>query len=203
MNSEEGMSMAKMAVTVLLVVLVIGAVIAIVFAAYSWFNSGTDNLAQRVNGIQSSQMSQFDDTQVTGSDVLSALKNFRDSDVAVYITNTKIDSGKDFATLSSNGGKAANYCALIDGSADSNSSASGGANQVMAGEVTVANGKCTCKSFALESDGLTIKRNTNFSPTTATSNKECYVKQSAKWYAKLVYSEDTDDVAGVWFIQMK
>ena len=38
MNSEEGISLAKMAVAVLLVVLVIGAVVAIVYAASSWFN---------------------------------------------------------------------------------------------------------------------------------------------------------------------
>lgn len=199
MNSEEGMSMAKMAVTVLLVVLVIGAVIAIVFAAYSWFNKGTDNLSQRVNGIQSSQMSQYDDTQVTGSDVLSALKNFRDSDVAVFISNTKtttydkVNSDGDFDVR--------NYCALVGDA--KNSGSENGANEKMTVKIKNAKGKITCPAFVLEDDNITIKRNTNFSPTTATSNSDCYVKQSAKWYAKLVYSEATDDVAGVLFVQMK
>ena len=49
MNSDEGISLAKMAVAVLLVVLVIGAVVAIVYKAYSWFNSGADKLGDQFN----------------------------------------------------------------------------------------------------------------------------------------------------------
>lgn len=202
MNSEEGMSMAKMAVTVLLVVLVIGAVIAIVFAAYSWFNQGTDNLSQRVNGIQSSQMSQYDDTQVTGSDVLSALKNFRDSDIAVFVSNTKTTS---YADVNTDGKEfeVRNYCALVGDAKNENTKGTGGANEVMTVKIKNEKGKMKCAAFQLEDDDITIIRNTNFSPTTATSNDLCFVKQSAKWYSKLVYSEATDDVAGILFVQMK
>ena len=75
MNSEEGVSLAKMAVTVLLVVLVIGAVVAIVYKAYSWFNSGSDKLGDQVTSIGSSSYSQYDDVMVKGTDVLSALSH--------------------------------------------------------------------------------------------------------------------------------
>ena len=62
MNSEEGVSLAKMAVTVLLVVLVIGAVVAIVYAAYSWFSSGTDKLGAQVISIDKSFNTGFSST---------------------------------------------------------------------------------------------------------------------------------------------
>ena len=85
MNSDEGISLAKMAVAVLLVVLVIGAVVAIVYKAYSWFNSGADKLGDQVNSIDSSSYSTYDDSQVSGTDVLTALKTYRDSDIAIVI----------------------------------------------------------------------------------------------------------------------
>ena len=87
MNSEEGTSLAKMAVTVLLVVLVIGAVVGVVYMAYSWYTSGSDKLGDQVNSLDSSAYSQFDDKQCTGTDVLTALKTYRDSDVAIFIDN--------------------------------------------------------------------------------------------------------------------
>ena len=90
MNSEEGMSMAKMAVTVLLVILVIGAVVGIVYMAYSWFNSGTDKLSDTVTSIDKSSFSNYDDAQVTGSEVLSALRNYRESDICIAIVNSKV-----------------------------------------------------------------------------------------------------------------
>ena len=87
MNSEEGTSLAKMAVSVLLVVLVIGAVVTVVYMAYSWFTSGSEKLGDQVNSLDSSAYSQYDDTQITGTDVLTALKTCRDSDVAIVIDN--------------------------------------------------------------------------------------------------------------------
>ena len=69
MNSDEGISLAKMAVAVLLVVLVIGAVVAIVYKAYSWFNSGADKLGDQVNSIDSSSYSTYDDSQVSGTEI--------------------------------------------------------------------------------------------------------------------------------------
>ena len=93
MNSEEGTSLAKMAVTVLLVVLVIGAVVGVVYMAYSWYTSGTDKLGDQVNSLDSSAYSQFDDKQCTGTDVRTALKTYRDSDVAIFIDNGKCGAG--------------------------------------------------------------------------------------------------------------
>ena len=114
MNSEEGTSLAKMAVTVLLVVLVIGAVVGVVYMAYSWFTSGTEKLGDQVNSLDSSAYSQYDDKQCTGTDVLTALKTYRDSDVAIFIDNGKCGAGYALDATSAN---VKNYCALAVGAA--------------------------------------------------------------------------------------
>lgn len=199
MNSEEGTSMAKMAVTVLLVVLVIAAVVSLVYAAYSWFGSGTDKLTDTVTSIDKSAYSQYDDSQVSGTDVLSALKNYRESDIAIFVSN-KGNGGYDaYSNGSGNMSSmtACNYCALITGvSANSNN------NYVTSGQLTCVDGVFYCDDFQYDSTGIATIHNTNFSPTTTTSNSEAYVKQSAKWYAKLVYSTTTEDIAGILFMQM-
>lgn len=205
MNSEEGMSMAKMAVTVLLVVLVIAAVVALVYAAYSWFGSGTDKLTDTVTSIDKSSYSQYDDTQVSGSDVLSALKSYRESDIAIFISN-KSNGGYTTYAAGSGAITACNYCALVrNGSSDDPISTNANGNYLCNKKELLEisdDGRIICADFAYDSTGISTVRNTNFSPTTTNSNSEAYVKQSAKWYARLVYSSTTDDIAGIIFMQM-
>lgn len=213
MNSEEATSMAKMAVTVLLVVLVIGAVVSLVYAAYNWFSSGTDRLADTVTSIDKSQYSQFDDKQVSGSNVLSALKQYRDSNVCVFI-DARGDgdaaggdwTGKRLVSVNSSltGWKVDNYCALT-------SEAAGGTEGAAAADTVpqaILYGKDDGtvwfdKGLAIDTtDNVTIKRNTNFSPTTNQGKKANYVKQTAKFYAKLVYDNSTGEIAGIVFEQL-
>lgn len=201
MNSEEGMSMAKMAVTVLLVVLVIGAVVAIVYAAYSWFGSGTDKLADNVTSISDSAMSQYDDKVLSGSDVLSALKNFRNSDMCIMVSNLNNQKG----TFQSDPDKADKtacyaYCALPSQLADK----AGQETQLKyaAGPGSIGE-QFLIDGFAYkDGSAIDIERNTNFSPTTTKGNANCFVKQNADWYANLLYDSTTGDVAGVVFRQM-
>ena len=116
MNSEEGLSLAKMAVAVLLVVLVIGAVVAVVYAAYSWFNSGTSKLGDQVTSIDKSAYSQYDDTQVSGTDVLSALKAYRESEIGIFIENKNNQAAGFVAAPAANAtATTMNYCALAGG----------------------------------------------------------------------------------------
>lgn len=190
MNSEEGVSLAKMAVTVLLVVLVIGAVVAIVYAAYSWFSSGSDKLGNQVTSIDKSSYSQYDDSQVSGTDVLSALKTYRESDIAIFVCNSAKGGYSTSSTVKVN-----DYCALITG-------AKLNASKNYEVSLTQDSGRFTCADYSYDEDGITPLRNTNFSPTTTTANTDAFVKQSAKWYANLVYSETTGDVAGILFRQM-
>ena len=198
MNSEEGMSMAKMAVMILLAVLVIGAVVGLVFMAYSWFSSGNDKLTDTVTSIDKASYSQFDDKQVSGTDVISALSTYRESDIAIFVSN-KSNGGYDVYAAGSGAIKACNYCALVSNNG-SEPTADNNNNYVYS--LTQADGKITCSDFAYDASGIATIRNTNFSPTTTNSNSNAYVKQSAKWYSKLVYSETTDDVAGILFMQM-
>lgn len=189
MNSEEGMSMAKMAVTVLLVVLVIGAVVALVYAAYSWFSGGSDKLADTVTSIDKSSFSQYDDAQVSGTGVLSALKSYRESDIAIFICNTKC--GGYTATPANTECYA--YCALPkDWTA--------GTKKPLTYNTT--NSRFEFESFQYDGSGVNITKNTNFSPTTTAGSAETYVKQSANWYANLVYDSSTDEIAGIVFRQM-
>lgn len=196
MNSEEGMSLAKMAVTVLLVVLVIGAVVAIVYTAYSWFNSGTDKLSDQVNSIDASAYSQYDDAQVSGTDVLTALKTYRDSDIAILICNSALGgrtmtNGKDNYTMTAG---CYNYCGLVKG-ASPDDKFTGCTYNTTSGQWEVEEMNWN------DTTGLT-NRNTNFSPTTAKNNTEQYVKQGGQFYANLVYDKSTGEVCGILFRQM-
>lgn len=192
MNSEEGMSMAKMAVTVLVVVLVISAVVALVYAAYSWFSSGSDKLGDTVTSIDKSSFSQYDDAQVQGVDVLSALKSYRESDIAIFISNTKC-GGYTAQPVSTD---AYAYCALPSGW-------QGGTKKQLSYSNENTRFEFEGFQYTDPDNPVTIQKNTNFSPTTTAGSTETYVKQSATWYANLVYDSSTDEIAGIIFRQMK
>ena len=198
MNSEEGMSMAKMAVTVLLVILVIGAVVGIVYMAYSWFNSGTDKLSDTVTSIDKSSFSNYDDAQVTGSEVLSALRNYRESDICIAIRNSNGDKGYKATNGTIN--TCPVYIALPKPHDTNNNHSTA---DIQWGEVNKSIGEAYyINEFAFANDNISVQKNTNFSPTTTTSDAECYVKQSAKWYANLIYNKATGEIAGILFRQM-
>ena len=201
MNSEEGTSLAKMAVTVLLVVLVIGAVVGVVYMAYSWFTSGTDKLGDQVNSLDSSAYSQFDDKQCTGTDVLTALKTYRDSDVAIFIDNGKCGAGYDITATTAT---VKNYCALAVGA-----TVDSGTNTY---DISLNNqeGKWYIGTSPNKADiefdntaGM-AKRNTNFSPTQTKGDayNEAYVSQKANFYSNLVYDSE-GEVCGIMFRRMK
>lgn len=203
MNAEEGTSLAKMGVTVLLVVLVIGAIVALVYKAYSWFNSGSDKLGDQVNSITSSSYSQFDDVQVTGTDVLTALKQYRDADIAIAIANKNNNGDFYNPSTPAKPDEAYVYCALPDGSAAA--TAFTGINYYEADDTSTGMpGKFTISSIAQTSgnDQGKVLHNTNFSPTTDKGSSDTFVKTSATWYANLVYDESTGDVCGILFQQM-
>jgi hypothetical protein len=192
MDSKEGMDLAKMAVSVLLVVLVIGAVVAVVYAAYSWFGSGTDKLGDQVNSIDASSYAQYDATDVPGTDVLTALKTYRDSDVAILICNN-------------NAGGYKNYCAILG---------TPGTDAATPKTGTIGDTGFTVNDTSVivkgDLDNLTIcwnnstglsYRNTDFSVTTDKSKGTCYVKQSAMFRSDLVYDVVTGEVCGIKFLQ--
>lgn len=196
MDSKEGMDLAKTAVTVLLVVLVIGAIVALVYTAYSWFNSGTDKLSDQVNSIDASSYSQYDDAQCSGTDVLTALKTYRDSDIAIFIANSDSTCTKYDPAFSGGAVNCFNYCGLAEG--------------VTAGTVCSVveyNNADLPSCFSVSAmqwdtnTGLTV-RNTNFSPTTNKGNAPTYVKQGGQFYSNLVYDRSTGEVCGILFRQM-
>ena len=223
MNSEEGVSLAKMAVTVLLVVLVIGAVVAIVYKAYSWFNSGSDKLGDQVTSIGSSAYSQYDDVLVKGTDVLTALKSYRNADFGVVIANIQ-NLGTAYTPSNpsfSNGTQGCNYCGIVAAASgnfankvpdmDANalyrvtiSAVAANADAAPTGQQIVYEPKTSrywCDNLHFTS-GIADK-NTNFSPTTDASITDAFVKQTGTFYSKLIYSKDTGDVCGVIFLQVE
>lgn len=213
MNSEEGISLAKMAVAVLLVVLVIGAVVAIVYAAYSWFNGGTEKLGDQVSSIGASAYSQYDDVQVTGNDVLSALKTFRDADFAVVICNKNnygsnpIFNPSDPSTVK---GTAYNYCAYLANSNNNNDNAADASKGTLTVDISESGrihfdqsaGHFLADNLLYSTSGTAVK-NTNFSPTTDSSNSAQFVRTTGTFYSKLLYSQETGDACGVIFFQVE
>ena len=213
MNSEEGTSLAKMAVTVLLVVLVIGAVVAVVYMAYSWFTSGTDKLSDQVNSLDSSAYSQYDDKQCTGTDVLTALKTYRDSDVAILIGNGVGSIAGYDPAFSSDKVTVKNYCALsseIVGSNTSMPAYNDTKSNTFDTSVALENGKwylgtdSASAGIGFDNSAGTAFRNTNFSPTQTKGAyyASAYVSQKANFYSNLVYDSE-GEVCGIMFRRMK
>lgn len=211
MNADEGVSLFKMVVTVLLVVLVVGAIVGLSYAAYSWFNSGTTKLTDQVASIDKSAFSQYDDTQVSGVDVLSALKTYRESEISIFILNkNNMASGSKPLELVTGTADLTpyNYCALSKTAAevtDATKKAKGPGHTATLKKATsgTING-CWYLEEGLAWDDTTgvLTRNTNFSPATTKSNTLTYVNQSAQWYCKLVYDYTTNDICGILFVQM-
>ncbi len=210
MNAEEGVSLAKMAVTVLLVVLIIGAVVAIVYAAYSWFTSGSDKLTDQVVSIDKSSFSQYDDQTVSGTDVLSAMKSYRESEICIFVANLKCQGGSYQASPTA-ALQVPNYCALAsdvgtvaaDGTLTISQSKDYNGVKTPAAELKINGGRWEIKTGLLWNQNTNqTERNTNFSPTTTNANTDCYVKGSAKWYANLVYDPSTGEICGILFRQM-
>ena len=202
MDGNEGMSMAKMAVAVLLVVLLIGAVVGLVYAAYSWFNSGSDKLANTVTALDKSALSEYDSKQVSGTKVLTAMKQYRESDVAILVAN-KSTQGGSFDMSATTLTNVNNYCALAGLAAKANS------GQTSTGDVynlaslgKDSDGKWSFAGFQTQQGGISTTKNTNFSPTSLPSSAATYVKPSATWFAELVYDSNTNEVGGILFRQM-
>lgn len=203
MDSKEGMDMAKMAVQILLVLVVISAVVALLYLAYSWFNSGSAKLGDQVNSIDSSAYSMYDDAQVTGTDVLTALKTYRDADLCIVIANGK-DSSNYASSIGKKGGPDAisglNYCAKIATKEGGTEWVAGTADKVV--ELTYNNDRYEVPDLVWNPNTGITDRNTNFSPTTQKSNANAYVKTGAQFYSKLIYSTATGEMCGIVFTIM-
>lgn len=203
MDSKEGMDMAKMAVQILLVLVVISAVVALLYLAYSWFNSGSAKLGDQVNSIDSSAYSMYDDAQVTGTDVLTALKTYRDADLCIVIANGK-DSSNYASSIGKEGGPGTisglNYCAKIAKEEGGDTWAVETADKVV--ELTYDNDRYEVPDLVWNPNTGITDRNTNFSPTTQKSNANAYVKTGAQFYSKLIYSTATGEMCGIVFTIM-
>lgn len=203
MDSKEGMDMAKMAVQILLVLVVISAVVALLYLAYSWFNSGSAKLGDQVNSIDSSAYSMYDDAQVTGTDVLTALKTYRDADLCIVIANGK-NSSNYASSIGKEGGPSAisglNYCAKIANKEGGDTWVAGTADKVV--ELTYNNDRYEVPDLVWNPNTGITDRNTNFSPTTQKSNANAYVKTGAQFYSKLIYSTATGEMCGIAFTIM-
>lgn len=203
MDSKEGMDMAKMAVQILLVLVVISAVVALLYLAYSWFNSGSAKLGDQVNSIDSSAYSMYDDAQVTGTDVLTALKTYRDADLCIVIANGK-DSSNYASSIGKEGEPGAitglNYCAKIATEEGGEEWAAGSASEFV--ELKYNNDRYEVPDLVWNPNTGITDRNTNFSPTTQKSNAKAYVKTGAQFYSKLIYSTATGEMCGIAFTIM-
>lgn len=205
MDSKEGMDMAKMAVQILLVLVVISAVVALLYLAYSWFNSGSAKLGDQVNSIDSSAYSMYDDAQVTGTDVLTALKTYRDADLCIVIANGKKGSSNYTSSVGADpvgSIKGLNYCAKIANKEEEEGKqwAVGSASECV--ELTYNNDRYEVPDLVWNPNTGITDRNTNFSPTTQKSNAGAYVKTGAQFYSKLIYSTATGEMCGIAFTIM-
>ncbi len=200
--ADEGMDISKVLVRVLILLALIAAIFGLYQLISGKLSSGTNKLSDNLNSMDSSTYAAYDDAIVTGTEVLTALKSFRDADFAVCVVTKAQDIGIDDAP----GVKYQNYCALLttgdDDSKTNPSATSGGTAMVVSLETDSKNGGFTADDLALAWDSSTghSKRNTNFSLTQQQSDTKTFVQQKAKFKGHLIH--DANDAAiGVVFIQ--
>ena len=191
---DEGIDISKVVVRVLIVLGLIAAIYGLYSLLSSRLSGGVNKLSENLSSMDSSTYASYDDAIVTGTEVLTALKTFRDADFAVVICNNDATLTGS-ALQSGSAGSGFNYCGLLTSSVDQGSA--------QAVTLTASGGKITYAS-GLQWNTSTGKaaRCTNFSPTTQTSDKSHYVQQKAKWYSKLIY-DSNDQVIGVVFAQFR
>lgn len=188
MDGKEGFDMAKMAITALIVVLVISAILGMAYLAYSWYNSGVEKLGDQVTSIDKSAYSRYDDVECTGTDVASALKTYRDTDIAVFVCN-KANGGY---TDGQSAVTAYAYCAMPEGW-------TAGTSGTL--DYTEDEGGYNFGGYSLDSSNQ-IVHNTNFSPCSTKSSSDTYIKGGAKFYSKIVVDNTTGEIGGIVFMQM-
>ena len=185
-DQNEGVKVSNIVIGVLVFAVIAAAVIAFVMWGANRFNKAQSDLADTVEGVDIARFNQYDDNEVSGTDVLTAVKTYRNMDMCIFVSTKK-----------QNGGNV--YDLTQDASLLSTVTAYGHNGQQAQVAWDADKGKFTANILVADNQ---LQNNTNVTPLT-TKGQDPYVNQQGKFWATLVYDSDTMDVAGILFRQTK
>lgn len=192
-DQNEGTKVVNIVIAILVFMVVAAAMIGFVMWGANKFNEAQSDLTDTVNGMDVSKYNAYDAKYVSGADVISAAKTYRDMEMTIFIGTKKMHGGQgyDVTTAVSDGaqvsdGKAFGYHALGGAS---------GANNIPTWSEDTGHWQVILSDPQNKNDN-------NFAGLTTKGQPE-YINQAARFYAELVWDEDTEEVAGILFRQVE
>lgn len=190
-EGTEGKDLVKIAIGVILLLVVVSVVVALVMMGQNKANSATNDLANSMDQADMLRYDKYNNNEVTGADVVTAVKSFQGQDLKVFIANKGGNGGTAYvpATLTSISGAVQEYgyCAT-----------SGTSTAPVFDDVE---GKWTAE--IVPDNVANVTYNTNLNPISDKNSSATYVRQNGRYYAYLVYDKNTGDMCGLLFVQTK
>lgn len=190
-DQNEGTKVVNIVVGVLLMLVVMAAVVAFVMWGAGKFNSTQKDMQDQVNAVEIAKYNQYDDNEVSGTDVLTAVKTYKNSDMCIFVSTKKMNGG-----------------AVYDFSRDDITAAPTGNKVYAVGTNAKSDGSQTIEynndmqKFAAEVIVDNPANNSNYTKLT-TKDQDPYINPNGKFWACLVYDKYTEEVAGILFRQTK
>ena len=176
----------KIAITAIVIVVIIGLVFGFLYMTLNANARSQERLASNLTDFDKRAFDQYDQTEIAGSQVISAIKQFRDQSIAVLV-ETKADPGK-----------VVNYCGTIGATGTTPPAAFSGAASAAILPTNGGNGK-----YVISGSRIVWKESQNYNTqnTVKKSSKE-YINPAGKFDANLVY-DDNNEIIGVYLKQTK
>lgn len=185
-EQNEGTKIVGIVVSILLFLVVMAAIVGLVMWGTNKFNSTQSTMQDQVTGVENAIYTAYDESEVSGSDVLAACKTYKNSSMNIYVSTKKQNGGfYDFNTVT--------------------------ADTLGTYEAFGYNGQSGTTALAFNADTghfedevlvETPTSNPSYQHLTTKGN-DSYVNQNGKFWASLVYDTETGEVAGVLFRQTK
>lgn len=190
-DQNEGTKVVNIVIAILVFMVVAAAMIGFVMWGANKFNEAQSDLTDTVNGMDVSKYNAYDAKYVSGADVISAAKTYRDMEMTIFIGTKKKHGGFYTVTAVNDGDtasdvKALGYHAKADGT---------GAQGVPTWSDATGHWEVALSEPDNNNDN-------NFSVLT-TKGQDYYVNQAARFYAELVWDTETEEVAGIIFRQVE
>ena len=189
-DAKEGISIAKIALAVIIFLVLAGVIFAIVRLGTNKVNSATNDLSSQLDTADLMQYAKYDNAEVTGADVLTAIKTYQNTELKIFVATKATMGGTLYDP--SNGSTAPT------GNIKSYGYMSDATNNDAPAPVL----DYTTGQWIADIIQPTEVYNLSFSEL-STKTDPAYVKQSGRFYGYLVYDETTGELAGLAFFQTK
>lgn len=185
-DQNEGLKVSNLVIGVLIFLVVVAAVVAFVMWGSNRFNGAVSDMQDTVDGVDIAKYNQYDENEVSGSDVLTAAKTYRNMEMAIFVSTKKLNGSVYDLTQ--------NYDAV---GAYETFGYNGGGDAATTLQFDQDSGKFTAEILV-----VSPTNNTNYTHMT-TKGQDAYINSNGKYWASLVFDEETGEVAGILFRQTK